>query len=467
MIKYFLPLSLLFSLESFAQVKIDALVKRNGLTYAPGSNIPFTGKAYAYFADGTPQTMIEYGSGIPNGEIKSWSKKDVKQVEGFIEMGKRTGTWKLYNENGTLKKQSIYRDDKENGEEIFWFSNGKIEKKGTYINGKLNGKYEWFYESGQKKQEGHFTEGKEDSTRKDWYESGKQKMVGNFTHSEKNGTWTWWDENGNVTTSKKYVNGLVEKAKNDFDTYVERMEFFITKRNFKESLKNVELALATLSDKTEKDDVYMGLQLYHSRCYSYFLHNHDAEKILLETIGLTPAQVHTIQVSHIEKSTSKMNEVIDQLVQKDKAAFSISNHIALALSYNILADTVSLQKEQQLVMEKGNMKDWIINISLELYRLAAERTNNYLGLQYINEKIVKEGISEKLEMEKAQYLLRSEKFEQAQAIADKYLKKDGNNLTAVLLKASIEMAHGNVEKMKIYEDRAIAIDPDVFKKATK
>ena len=73
----------------------------------------FTGKAFAYFPSGDVQTILEYKDGIPNGEIKSWSKKDVKQVEGFVDNGKRTGTWKLYFESGKLKKQSTYQNDTE------------------------------------------------------------------------------------------------------------------------------------------------------------------------------------------------------------------------------------------------------------------------------------------------------------------------------------------------------------------
>ena len=108
------------------------------------------------------------------------------------------------------------------------------------------------------------------------------------------------------------------------------------------------------------------------------------------------------------------------------------------------------------------MQDWIINISLELYKLAGERFNNYAALEDIMNTITKEGSTEKLEMFKAQYLIRTEKFEEAQTIADKYLKANDKNLTAILLKANIEMAYGNVGQMKIYEDKAIAIDPDVF-----
>jgi len=460
--KYFILILILIPSLSFGQVKLNNLVQRNGLSYEKEATVPFTGKAFAYFPGGDVQTIIEFKDGLPNGEIKTWSKKDVKQVEGFFDNGTRTGIWKLYYESGKLKKQTTYQTNIENGEEMFWFENGNLQKKGSYVNGKLNGKYEWYYENGQKQQEGFFVMGKEDSTWNEWYKNGKQKMVGHFTNFEKHGNWTWWDEQGKITTEKSYTNGLITVAKDNFDTWLEKMEYYLAKRNYKESLKNIELAEATITDRTEANSLYMGLLVYHSKCYSFFSHYKQGEKVLLEGIGLTKNQTQIIQTSHLEKSPEKIKAVIKELTDKDNSKFQISNHIAIALCYNILGDTVSLQKEQQLMMEKGQMKDWIINISMELYKLAGERFNNHYGLAHVNDQIKKGGITEKLELDKAQYLIRTENFAEAQAIVDRYLKSNEKNLKALLLKADLEMAYGNVDKMKIYEDKAIAIDPNAF-----
>jgi antitoxin component YwqK of YwqJK toxin-antitoxin module len=465
--KHILFTLLLIPTLTFGQVSMEKLTRKNGLAYEQGASNPFTGKAIENFPNGGVKTILEYKEGVPNGEIKSWYNKDVKQAEGFVENGQRIGIWKLYYENGKLKKQSVYLNNVENGEEIFWSESGKIQKKGSYINGKLNGKYEWFYDNGQKKQEGYFVDGKEDSTWSDWYENGKPKMVGHFTNFEKNGTWTWWDEKGNITTTKNYENGLVKVTNDNFDTYLEKMEFAISKRDFKEALKNVKLAEETITDKTENNKVFMGLSVYHSKCYSFFSHFKQGEKVLLDVLGLTETQSQIIQTAHLEKSPDKIQQVIKEISIADNSKFKIVNHIALALCHNILGDTINLQKEQQLMMEKGQMQDWIINISMELYKLAGERFNNYYTLEEINNQIKKDGFSEKLELEKAQYLIRTENFEGAQKIAEKYLKINDKNLTALLLKADIEMAYGNIDKMKIYEDKVKLIDPNAFNHTKK
>jgi antitoxin component YwqK of YwqJK toxin-antitoxin module len=444
------------------QVKMNELITKRGLAYDMGERVPFTGKAYAYFANGDTQTVVTYKDGLLDGEVVSWYAKDQKQVEGIFDKGQKAGVWKLYFESGKINRETTYSNNVEDGEETFWFENGNMEKKGMYSEGKLNGKYAWYYENGQKKQEGFFSAGGEDSTWSEWYETGKQKMIGHLSNFERNGDWIYWDSLGNITAKKNYQHGLVIVAKDDFDTYVEKMEYYVGKKNYKEALKNVEAAEATLTTKTDTSGVYMNLLIYHSKCYSLFSHNREAEKVLLDALGLTPVQVQVIQNSHLDKSPVKVNQLISEIDQKEQNGFKATNHIVLALCYNILGDSVNFQQQQQIAMLKGGMKDYIISISLQLYKLAGARSDNYQALQNVDSRIAKEGVTEKLELEKAEYLIRNEKFEEAQKIIDKYLQKDTKSVTLLLLKADLETALGHVDKIKLYEDKALAIDPNAL-----
>ena len=65
-------------------------------------------------------------------------------------------------------------------------------------------------------------------------------------------------------------------------------------------------------------------------------------------------------------------------------------------------------------------------------------------------------------MEKAGYLIGNEKFDEAQKVIDKYLQKDAKNVTVLLLKSELEMSLGNMDKTKLYEDKALAIDPNLL-----
>lgn len=460
--KYLLLFSFFVPILASGQVKMNELITKRGLVYEMAGRTPFTGRAYAYYSNGDTQTVVTYKEGIPNGELAGWYPKNVKQVEGFVENGEKAGVWKFYFESGKIKKQTAYSHNVEDGEETSWFENGNIEKKETYAEGKLNGKFTGYYENGQKKEEGYFAAGNEDSTWSEWYETGKPKMIGHLTNLEKNGDWTYWDEQGNITAKKNYQHGLVITTKDDFDTYVEKMEYYFGKKNYKEALKNAEAAEALLPSKSDTNQVYMNLLAYHSKCYSFAFHYRQGEKILLDGIGLTPAQVQVIQNSQLDKSPAKISQVIAEINQKDQAGFKATNHIALAVCYNILGDSVNLQQQQQIAMLKGGMKDYIITISLELQRLAGVRIDNYVALQDVNSRIAKQGATERLELEKVQYLIGNEKFEEAQKIVDKYLQKDAKNVTVLLSKAELETALGNYDKTKLYEDKALAIDPNAL-----
>jgi antitoxin component YwqK of YwqJK toxin-antitoxin module len=436
--KYLLLFTLLLPILASGQVKMNDLITKRGLAYEMAGRVPFSGQAYTPFANGDTQTIVTYKDGVLDGEVVSWYSKDHKQVEGVLEKGQKTGVWKLFYESGKIKRQTTYANNVEDGEQIFWFENG------------------------QKQQEGFYSGGSQDSTWSEWYETGKQKMTGHLTNLERNGDWTYWDEQGNITVKKNYQHGLVIVAKDNFDTYVEKMEYYIGKKNFKEALKNVEGAEATLTTKTDTSGVFMNLVVYHSKCYSLFFHIREGEKVLLDAIGLAPVQVQVIQNSHLDKSPAKINGLIGEINQKEQGGFKATNHIALALCYNILGDSVNFQQQQQIAMLKGGMKDYIINISLQLYKLAEARTRNYHALQDVDARIAKEGPTETLELEKARYLIGNEKFEEAQKIIDKYLSKDTKNVSLLILKADLETALGNVDKIKLYEDKALAIDPNAL-----
>ena len=93
--QFLYTLLLIYPSIIFGQVSLDKLERKNGLAYEQGASNPFTGKAFEYFPNGGIKTILEYKNGIPDGEIKSWYSKDVKQAEGYIDKGQRTGTWKL------------------------------------------------------------------------------------------------------------------------------------------------------------------------------------------------------------------------------------------------------------------------------------------------------------------------------------------------------------------------------------
>jgi antitoxin component YwqK of YwqJK toxin-antitoxin module len=342
--KYHLLLCFLFPLFVAGQ-QIDAkkLEQRNGLSYEVGKDKPFSGQAIAYNDNGKKQSSTEYKDGKISGKIEGWYPSGNKQVEGQLVNGQKTGVWIAWYENGNKIRQGAFENSKEEGEYIWWFENGKINKKGIYHAGIADGKWEWYYENGQKKQEGILRGETNDGTWKDWYENGKQKMIGAFKNGVKDGEWTWWDENGKITTKKKYKNGVLIEGTDDLDTYIEKMEHFLNERDYKSALSSVEKAIGTIEDKSENNKVYMGLTVYHSKVYSYFQHLDEAETVLLKATGLPDNDIKAIVKTNYKPPTEELKSLAKKISNYPETKTKVGPHIALALIYNILGDTINLK----------------------------------------------------------------------------------------------------------------------------
>lgn len=289
------------------------------------------------------------------------------------------------------------------------------------------------------------------------YENGRPSMIGNNRRGQRDGVWTWYDEDGKLTAKKHFKDGLLQSDEKDLDSYLEKFEYYLLHRDHLNSVKQVELALGTMSEKNESNRPYMNLKLFHAKSYYLFSHFRQGERVLLETIGLTPAQCEMIQDAYLVDDTAKLTAVINDI--KKNNAETAGKHVALGLCYNLVHDSVLLKQEQQLSWEKGNDEDWPISIAMELYRLATARYSSLRELNDVNEEIARNGATEKLLKDKALLLLRTERFAEAEQVLDDLLKDNGQDVDALLLKSDVAMAQGDMKKMELCEERAKAIDP--------
>ena len=100
---------------------------------------------------------------IMDKEWTEWFSNGEKRVEviyksgGDSKIGKGSGTWNLWFENGNEKLSQSYVDGRADGTWKEWFENGTEKKEYNWSNGKLDGKYVEWYESGQEKIEGEYS----------------------------------------------------------------------------------------------------------------------------------------------------------------------------------------------------------------------------------------------------------------------------------------------------------------------
>ncbi|MES2386586.1 MAG: toxin-antitoxin system YwqK family antitoxin [Bacteroidota bacterium] len=131
-------------------------------------------------------------------------------------MGKTSGNWKYYYENGQVSSEGVLKDGKKEGDWKLWYESGKFLGEGSYSGG--NGIYKEYYENGKLKLTGQMQDGEhagewmyyyDDGTIEGtceynngvgnytgYYQSGQLRMQGKLINGKKTGAWNMYREDG-------------------------------------------------------------------------------------------------------------------------------------------------------------------------------------------------------------------------------------------------------------------------------
>ena len=110
-----------------------------------------TNKKLLRFSNGAVHMELEYKDGsrdILNGPFKEYFEDGKIKTEGFYENNKWHGLIKDYNSDGLIIAETMMRNGIENGEDISYHNNGNLKQKATKENGILNGLVQVYNEDG-------------------------------------------------------------------------------------------------------------------------------------------------------------------------------------------------------------------------------------------------------------------------------------------------------------------------------
>ncbi|MBM78024.1 MAG: hypothetical protein CL846_06040 [Crocinitomicaceae bacterium] len=150
---------------------------------------------------------------------KEFYKNDTIVFSGFVDtLGAKNGLWIYYYQNGEIKKQGHFDNNKKKGEWVFYYRNKVIEQKGNYINGKPEGLWTWWYENEKIRRKEEYRRGKVNGKVIEYDSIGNVITEGNYIEGIKEGSWKYiyndYEEVGffadGMKTGKwkaKYVNG--------------------------------------------------------------------------------------------------------------------------------------------------------------------------------------------------------------------------------------------------------------------
>ncbi|MDC1386361.1 hypothetical protein N8384_03070 [Candidatus Thioglobus sp.] len=145
------------------------------------------------------KTIYDY---YDNGQIKEERNK----TELFTDIA-----WGSEDDPVLVKSAKMYprNVDISHGKHTYWYENGQIKSEESFKDNKWDGKHTYWYENGQKKKESRDVKGKYEGKWTSWYENGQKWEEGRYKKERKEGRWTEWDENGKIIAQVNYKNGVV------------------------------------------------------------------------------------------------------------------------------------------------------------------------------------------------------------------------------------------------------------------
>ena len=161
-------------------VDSSKLQDRDGVTYLPNEETPFTGRAESFYGNGQKESEENY--------------KD----------GKADGLWSWWYENGQKKAEINYKDGIDRGLATAWYENGQKKSEENVKYGKYHGLWTRWYENGQKKWEENYKDGKLISA-ESWKPNGEKCPVTNLKGG--NGVWVSYNDDGTEYKRYSYKDG--------------------------------------------------------------------------------------------------------------------------------------------------------------------------------------------------------------------------------------------------------------------
>ncbi|MCB0402675.1 MAG: hypothetical protein KDD41_11365, partial [Flavobacteriales bacterium] len=107
---------------------------------------------------------VYYGKSFKNNDL-GWTTRDYYisgklQMEGTFKSKKnktKHGHFTYYYENGQLKSEGDFVNNKHEGEWHYYYEHGQLKSKGSYRDGNYEGPWQYFFEDGQLKSEGSYS----------------------------------------------------------------------------------------------------------------------------------------------------------------------------------------------------------------------------------------------------------------------------------------------------------------------
>jgi antitoxin component YwqK of YwqJK toxin-antitoxin module len=102
-------------------------------------NEPFSGYAVTYYTNDTLAEKLGFVNGKRESVARQWSENGVLRIESYYKQNRLNAVYKSWWENGVLSAQSNYIDGVKQGIEKEWYASGQLAKERQLVDGQETG----------------------------------------------------------------------------------------------------------------------------------------------------------------------------------------------------------------------------------------------------------------------------------------------------------------------------------------
>lgn len=171
-----------------------------------------------YYPNGKVKISAMFRDGVPEGVRREYDEQGtvVKALvyhngivlsEGIVlDDGNRSGPWKDFYPDGSLKAEGKYENGKQTGTWKYYYPDGRTEQTGKFSRGKADGEWKWYYPDGSVLREESYRAGKRDGVSTEYDEAGNIVQQGDFLEDLEDGV--WFSITGDTYTRGTYRDGM-------------------------------------------------------------------------------------------------------------------------------------------------------------------------------------------------------------------------------------------------------------------
>ena len=151
------------------------------------------------------------------GPYRKWYDKEKTKKQSFIcrnAESKIQGISIGWHEDGTLKSEGNYENDKREGMWKEWDKDGMLKSEYNYKDDKMEGVCRKFHKRSETLyMEYNYKDGKKDGVYKEWHINGTLVIEGNYKDDKKDGVYKQWRKDGTLKSECIYENGMQVECK--------------------------------------------------------------------------------------------------------------------------------------------------------------------------------------------------------------------------------------------------------------